>query len=501
MNTELKPAMLQSNSEKIKFLPELILFAIFGIIQLSHIDLDFWNDEIYSIKNFILTSTVETVSDYHSPNNHIFFNLINNLYLRVVGVDTLHQLMEDPWILRIIPLVFSFVTMIFTYLIGRRFVSRTAGLLALIILITSMTYYNFSIQIRGYGLSMMLGVIMVYYLLTYRKKAQRKHLVAITITTVLMFYTIPSNLYFLLSIVLALAILLLFNRPNKDVLRNKYALSIYAVLFGVLLTLIFYAPIFTEVFANEHVQFGDRFRFTDFKEKVLYAGYGLVYNRWFVVSLALIGLIVGIKKLKDHRHLLLLSFATILIPLVAVWVTGQTALPRIFTVCVPFVALFMGTSIFIGWIKYFGNSQNRGLVLVTCVLLITTISLNFQFGQIDRRMLSDIQEGTRTQSLYFQYYTSRYEPLQAAQALKTSYSIDKRPIVVIGYETHGFFTYLDKFKLPFHSKEEMDSLFIEYEELYVVTHYPFDFMNRNDLDAELLNDELSYHNVLVVSKK
>ncbi|MFK7775093.1 MAG: hypothetical protein AB8F94_23330 [Saprospiraceae bacterium] len=59
----------------------LLVFIAFYFIQKDHLNLDFWNDEIYTLKHFIFAPIATTLSDYHVPNNHIFFNLINNIYL------------------------------------------------------------------------------------------------------------------------------------------------------------------------------------------------------------------------------------------------------------------------------------------------------------------------------------------------------------------------------------------------------------------------------------
>ena len=56
----------------------LIIFIGFYWIQKDHINLDFWNDEIYTLKHFVFAPITTTLSDYHVPNNHIFFNRIKN---------------------------------------------------------------------------------------------------------------------------------------------------------------------------------------------------------------------------------------------------------------------------------------------------------------------------------------------------------------------------------------------------------------------------------------
>jgi len=264
----------------ITFLPEIILSVVFVLIQICHINIDFWNDEIYTIQHFVFTSLYNIVSDYHSSNNHIFFNLINNIYLKITSIDSISTLFDNPWKLRIVPFIYSVFTAYFTYKTGAKFLNRTVGLLALIILMTTLPYYNFSLQIRGYGLSMMLCVMLVYYLLSYFNNLKRKELIKTGLLACLLFYSIPSNLYFLLSILLALAFYIIINKNSiAELLFNKYSFSAYVIVVGLLLALLLYLPMLNEVFSNKYVRLGNYFSLPILKTSVFYVVYGLVNNR------------------------------------------------------------------------------------------------------------------------------------------------------------------------------------------------------------------------------
>jgi hypothetical protein len=69
----------------------LLLFAtvLFGWLVYSFVNVDFWNDEIYTLKAFTFVPLHTTLTDYHAPNNHVFLNLVDNLYLRLLGINTL----------------------------------------------------------------------------------------------------------------------------------------------------------------------------------------------------------------------------------------------------------------------------------------------------------------------------------------------------------------------------------------------------------------------------
>ena len=491
---------LNFKEKTIVHFPEVFLFLVFGLIQMTHINIDFWNDEIYTIKQFILTSPLKTVNDYHVPNNHILFNLINNLYLKAIGVDSLHVLFNTPWKLRIVPFVFSFFTLLFTYKIGAKFVNRTVGLLALIILITTLPYYNFSLQIRGYGLSILLSVMLVYYLLSYFKNSKRTSIIRIGILACLLFYSIPSNLYFLLSIIFVLGIYILCKkRSPKEFFINKYAFSLYAIIAGVLFSILLYFPVLNDIFSNKYVTLGKHFDFSGLEFNVLNIGSGLTHNI-SLAALSLLGLFVGFRSLFKKSSTFWFSIAIVVVPLIIVWASGQQPPPRVFTFCMPFLSLAIAISIYGGWNKIFPLNRKKDWIVVSIVFLISTISMNFQMENIEKQMLADIKSGGRTQDLYYQYYSARYSPLSDMESFKLVYQRDKLPVVIVGCEDHGIPNYLEKFDIPYYSQIDADSILNQHHRIYVITNHPFKYIDRNDVETKKLNSNLSYHNTLLVRK-
>ena len=110
------------------FLPEILLLLFFIVIHIGHLKADFWNDEIYSLTHFSLVSTETTIVDYHTTNNHIFYNLINNIYLKFLGISSIYELMDASYILRILPLMYGLVTLIYAHKIVKRFFFKNIGL-------------------------------------------------------------------------------------------------------------------------------------------------------------------------------------------------------------------------------------------------------------------------------------------------------------------------------------------------------------------------------------
>src|ERR1039458_3746805 len=144
-----------------------ILLLVYSILQLKNINLDFWNDEVYTLKNFVFVPFHKIITDYHVPNNHVFFSIITKFYLKIIGINSLYDLMDRPWSLRLLMLLISYFTILLTYLLSRNIYGKDIAFLCIVILITTIPYFNFCLQIRGYMLSTFLFVFLLYSVWIY----------------------------------------------------------------------------------------------------------------------------------------------------------------------------------------------------------------------------------------------------------------------------------------------------------------------------------------------
>ena len=126
----------------------------------KYINLDFWYDELITLQYFVFVPVQKIVTDYSVPNNHIFFNILNHLFMGVLGVANLPALMDHPFWIRSLMAFYTAVTLIYLYRIGVRFYNRTVAVAAVIILLTTLPFYNFAVQVRGYSLSMALATML-----------------------------------------------------------------------------------------------------------------------------------------------------------------------------------------------------------------------------------------------------------------------------------------------------------------------------------------------------
>jgi len=127
------------------------LIAAFIVLAFRLIKRDFFYDEVWSLVHFILVPIKQTVWEYKNMNNHFFYSLLMNLYMKTVFIipwieldpnftpekDILHLLMRHPWVVRLPQFSFSFVTICYLYKIAAEFISTRAAVISSVILITT----------------------------------------------------------------------------------------------------------------------------------------------------------------------------------------------------------------------------------------------------------------------------------------------------------------------------------------------------------------------------
>ena len=316
-------------------------FIMLGLYW-SHFDLDYFNDEIYTLKHFVFCDLKKTVLDYHVPNNHIFYNLINNFYSRLTGIDTFHAALQQPLRLRILTLLYTLGTLYFTIKIAWSRANPMAGILSGIALITTIPYFNFAFQLRGYGLSAFFLVAILYIQGRPTRQLTIRRGMSLTLLTALLFYTVPSNLYPIGGVLLFLGfgVLAQMSKGLRSIFSREGPLADIGWLAGGLaLGLLFYAPIFKDVFMNGYVQPVHPFQLERLASYYLpKLGDGFLSNRWlFLVLMAL-----GLRAYKKHSQLALLMLCVLFTPPLLVMIRGDEAPLRIFTVLIPIFSILIG---------------------------------------------------------------------------------------------------------------------------------------------------------------
>ena len=145
-----------------KHLPLAMCLAFFILISLRLINRDFYYDEIFSLRNYIFVPFRDILLGFDYFNNHFFFSLLNSCYVKVLNLN-LFWLMDKPFVIRIPQLCIALLTIVYIHKLGLLLSERTA-LFSTLLLITTIPFYYYSMLVRGYGLSMLLMTMLIYYI-------------------------------------------------------------------------------------------------------------------------------------------------------------------------------------------------------------------------------------------------------------------------------------------------------------------------------------------------
>lgn len=285
-----------------------IIASLFMIALIRLLNRDFYYDEIYTLVHYVFVPLKQTVWVYKDLNNHVFFSLLCNLHMRLYPAG-LGWLMDRPYIIRIPTLLFSGITIYYIYRIGKDFFNERVGLYAVILLVTTLPYYYYVTQIRGYSLSVMLITMLIYSL--WSKKLPG--LVTLLLTALLI-YTMPSNAVFVL-------ILMLIYRSKEMLIGCVVALILYTPLIGGMLN----DP-------QTHASLFNGNAFSAFCEAVN-AFIGL---RWLLLPIIAWGLF---KAWKEHQRIILTCIAMCAVPFMLFFVKGGTIYGRMFLPTLPFFCI------------------------------------------------------------------------------------------------------------------------------------------------------------------
>jgi hypothetical protein len=513
----------------------LLLTAIvcpFLIWLSRYINLDFWYDEVFTLRNFVFVSVMNTATDYSFPNNHIFFNLINNMYLKFIGVNDLYALLEGSWRIRLLQLLYTLVTLTYLYLIGIRFFNKFIARMSLIILVSTVPFYNFSLQLRGYGLSMMLLCMMLYHVWSFEKNLRHIDALMIALFATLSLYTIPLNLYFLMAIMAAYFVFGVGRRrggligkeqengPGENegtglyrniIDKRRHLVIVLLIGIGMALAFLLYLPVIGQVLNNRFVESHGLFHapvLFAILPKVLYY---FISGRYLIILAFILGCVAyaayGDKKEPQIIYRALCCSIILLLPFLFSFVRGDRPFLRVFVNLAPVFALLISIGV------YFLQSSipvlRRRPVLITVIAIIyCNITFAAAIRNIDRRIQLDLETGGQSQDIYYNYYQSHYHPLKLAREIAENDDLGLKPwenLVLFAHD-EAMPYYLDKFAIGFTvDRDKLGSMLASEGRVYVVAAHPARFEKMvaekyPNVECMRLNERLQYHNLFVLKE-
>ncbi|PZF75008.1 glycosyltransferase family 39 protein [Taibaiella soli] len=488
-----------------------IALIIYTALQWQQLHADIWNDEMYTLKHFVLVYFHDTVTDYHVPNNHVFFSIAEKFFLKIFHQKDLMLLLDKPWIARLPGLLFSYLTLIYIYAFGKKFYSLPVAILGVVLLITTVPFFNFALQIRGYSLCILFTTMILYYTFSYLHTNRKQLLFIIGLLIALTIYTIPSNFYLAIPLVLFIGIAALTVAFRKDsslkgnffikLFTNHWSLLIYSVVGGVLLSLVLYAPILHDVFFNPNVTPA-----TPFNKVVIQDYFPDVFTDMtsyrYLFFLPLTLAVFAVKKHTDRVLICLLIFLMIA-PFIMGYLRGEAPPGRVYSYIAPLFVMLSLPLVHQLFIRMKTNWQPA------LVVVFITVYCSFCFwkvnAMIDQKLYENLFVGNMEMGLYNNYFARHFEPYKTAKYFKDNYYHDGTVLVLHDSEPHDMPYYLDRFQMKYYEADSLDSLLQTRDSVFVITRFPYTIsdeilVHHPGWKAHFLYKEITYHNFVLLQK-
>ncbi len=211
--------------KKILLAVSLLLFFLALVFFLNN---DFWQDEIYTIEHFIFVSWNIFLTDYHSTNNHIFFNGVVKFFANLFGINSTLQALEHPYLLRIFPFLFTVLSVIIFYRGFSKHYGKMFAETGVSILCTTVVLLDFGAQLRGYSLSILLSIIQYFTFLNIIKYKYRKpQFIILFLVTASSLLCLPTNIYLVFTYLFFCTVLFLKPSVSIHFLNKKLSRKLF----------------------------------------------------------------------------------------------------------------------------------------------------------------------------------------------------------------------------------------------------------------------------------
>lgn len=421
-----------------------IASVVFVLLSFHFLQLDAAWDEITSFWRYSITDFHNTVTNYRAPNNHIGFNVFQNFLARIIGVQDLYDALEQVYWFRLVQGAFSVFTLYYIFIFANKFLNRTTANIALIIAITTIPFFVYSTQLRGYNFSMLLAIGLLYYVWSDYQSSKLSYFFAIIGATFLLFYTIPSNAYFILPLGFVWSIHWLYvaflavrseEKPNskeaadaKKIFRLLFALGI-----GCVLTFIAFLPIIEQILHNKWVDRVPVNRFFVLEEMLPKLTDYFFSGKYLLVPLFLVGIIFLFKKERQFRPHWVKLVGIYLLAFIVSFLRNDLPFERTFAVLFPVFVLIV--SIPIGSLITNLKKQKSIQLGIVGLSLYALFTLHFEFHQIQSALKNNVLIGQRAFGNYQNFFQSdTYNPKEAAELLSVHYHKNPHPILLMPHE-------------------------------------------------------------------
>ena len=313
-------------NHKLLYLSLFILFTIGISLRMFYLNRPMRYDEAFTFLEFGKSNIAYISMNYSYPNNHILHSILLRIFTILFG--------DQLWVIRLPAFTGGVLTLVFTFLLGRKWFGLKAGILGVALVVFSEMLIDYSVNARGYTLQTTLFLAVLFLTISNNNKNGRWILVAIL--HAIGFWLIPSYLF-------CFGIILFVNISKHGFQKQFVSILGLSFLLGFLL----YLPVIAymgknAIINNPLVRVFDSMNYLqEFIENLisiyehLTPGVGIVQGIVF-------GLLVSTIFQDKSRILSLGVFFTIAL-LIAI--IGKHAPPRIFLFLLPLCALLISGSI------------------------------------------------------------------------------------------------------------------------------------------------------------
>ena len=476
-----------------------------------HINIDIWYDEVFSFENFVLVNWKDIIFNYPLPNNHIFFDIISKIISITFNLRNIFSIAEHVYVFRSFQALIALATAYYSSLIIKRFFNREFFYLINVILFTCIPFLNFSLQLRGYNLSSLLLITIIYYSWTYAENPQKKTRNILIFSTFGLLYTIPSNLYFLIAF--GISILYNWHMSLRDAQRNTmYSLAYKRILIfisiGLCIATIAYFPVLKNVIFNDYSSKPAPYPLYSF---VLFIKIipDFFSKKYLLLFFLLPGIFLFSKHKKDTAKFISLLFL-LMFSFIISFFHQKAPFDRVFVVlspifCILITILLLNTVIWLKQRKIILSSCLTFIVIYCLITFKQELKINEQLATKDMT-----QNNIIDQNIYTNYYLETFfHPNESMK--KLSLLNDKKSQIVLFEQIDhpSMVLYIRKNNMSFVNVESFSDLILyihnlKCKKVYIITSFLKKNLellnNQHNLKINLISKENSFANIIECEK-
>jgi len=474
---------------------------------LNYAQVDLWYDEVYSFQHFVFVGLSDTLFNYPLPNNHVFYNLINQVLTRLINCRDIYKMIDYIVIFRALQLIITLCIAYYSLKFTKRFFNFKYSLLVLPVLFTTIPFMNFSLQLRGYNLSALFVIMIVYHTWSFIVKESKRDRNYVIISTALLVYTIPSNIYVVSTLLLTFLGYWLLLQKSKRAFGHIYFKSFISILIGVVLAIVLYSPIIQNVVTNPFTVKRTENPIYSL-EMILTVTVAFLSNRTLILVPFLVGSWFMLRTFENQQKRIFMSLVLLIfLPFIISFVHQKIPFERTFVIIAPIFAIALSIPLTLLLEKITSSIFRYGFTIFISVYCIISFFVTINSNEkIVKQNL--IEKEKITQNCYRNYYLSSVFNLRETSNLLKSISKNKTIFMFEQLDYPATYAYLSKNNLHYIHTENQSEIITEtlkINQVFVVTSYPLrvtaELNNSKLVNAKLVSTKYPFSSIISVKKK